>query len=204
MAKAAKVLCDRCECKIVAGVSFCGQCGYPTRWATHEERTTWEVGQWKIADRSHAPKSPQRSSRRWFGRKAEPKPALTMVHSRPRTPAKAVAGSTTEQRSSAVVAAPEPTPAVTMAPEPAPVRIAPKEKAPTPIAERAAARPKSIVRPKPSPAVTPGPSDAEPIADTPATVMAMRLLNARVAELDAKIQRLERELEGSRQIRHTP
>ncbi|MGH2795850.1 MAG: hypothetical protein ACRDKG_16280 [Actinomycetota bacterium] len=205
MAKAAKILCDRCECKVVVGASFCGACGYPTRWATHEERTTWEVGQWKIADRSHAPKPPEKTSRRWFGRKAEPKPALSVVRSQGPTAASAAPITTPVEQPPTVVTTTEPVTAVTKAADPAPARIpAKKGSRPTPIGERVAARPKSIVRPKQSPDITPGPNDAEPLTDTPRTVMAMRLLNARVAELDAKIQRLERELDGSRQISHTP
>jgi hypothetical protein len=44
-----------------------------------------------------------------------------------------------------------------------------------------------------APTIQPSPADAEPLRDTPATLMAMRLLNARVAELDAKVRRLEDE-----------
>lgn len=206
MAKAVKVLCDRCECKLIAGVPFCRQCGYPTRWATHEERTSWEVAQWKTADRSHAPKSPSKEARRWnpFARKADAKPALTVIHSdRPKI-AESPAVPTADAPS--VATAPEPAPAPAKAAPPAPARVvASVPSAPRP--ERIAPRVKPAVKAKPAPApapsVTPGPRDAEPLTDTPATVMAMRLLNARVAELDEKIQRLERELQGTPQIRRS-
>lgn len=205
MAKAVKVLCDRCENKIVAGVSFCDHCSYPTRWATHEERTTWEVNQWKAADRSHKPKSntkSDRNGRRWnpFGRKQDAKPALTLV---PAAPAKteptehvtielepvAMAGA-----ESVSVAAPAPSVSAPAAPAARP--------------ERTIARPKPVMRAKPEPApiakparaakLPAGKADDEPVTDTPATIMAMRLLNARVKELDAKIQKLQAELEASR------
>jgi hypothetical protein len=193
MPKAVKVLCDRCESKIVAGSSFCASCGYPTRWATHEERTTWEVSQWKTADRSHPPKPAkhENGSRRWnpFARKPDAKPTLTVVKSElPAAPIEPVA---------AAVAEPAP---VVVAPEPPRISIPAK---PAATFERKPA-PKPVVRMKPAPTVAPGPRDAEPLADTPATVMALRLLNARVAELDAKVQRLERELEGTRPISNTP
>jgi len=204
MAKAVKVLCDRCENKIVAGVSFCDHCSHPTRWATHEERTTWEVDQWKIADRSHAPKSASKSDRngrRWnpFGRKQEAKPALTLVAAAaPAAPhAVAVEPDVTielEPAPVAVAASPKPVaqPERTTRPErtlglPKPVRAKPESTKAAP-AKRA-----------PAPVLAPGKADDEPVSDTPATIMALRLLNARVAELDAKIRRLEQELETSDQ-----
>ncbi|MFY9588082.1 MAG: hypothetical protein WAT66_11565, partial [Actinomycetota bacterium] len=41
-------------------------------------------------------------------------------------------------------------------------------------------------------------NDNELAVDTPATVLAMRLLNQRVRELDEKVQRLERELTAAK------
>jgi hypothetical protein len=190
MAKAAKVLCDRCESRIVAGVSFCGRCGGPTQWASHQERVSWELTQWQTADRTHAPGSPSNgngSSRRWiprpFGRKETAQPKLALVQPKPLQRVEVSAPTPT--------IAPNPAPAVVEAAEP------PK---PKPASVRSAAKP--ITRPQPAdsarkiePRIEKGPRDAEPLRDTPATVMAMRLLNARVAELDAKVQRLERALE---------
>ncbi len=210
MAKAVKVLCDRCENKIVAGVSFCDHCSYPTRWATHEERATWEVDQWKTADRSHKPKSSSKSDRngrRWnpFGRKQEPKPALTLVAAASPAAPQAVA---TEPDITIEL---EPAPVVMAAADPASVAAPPK-----PIArpertrpERTLGLPKPVrakpqakaapAKTPPAPVLAPGKADDEAVSDTPATIMAMRLLNARVAELDAKIRRLEQELGTSEQ-----
>lgn len=200
MAKAVKVLCDRCENKIVAGVSFCDHCTYPTRWATHEERTTWEVNQWKTADRSHAPKAPAKTGsgngRRWnpFGRKQETKPALTLVSAAAPAKSEPAKDITIELEPVAMAGADSVAVAAPVAPAPRP--------------ERTIARPKQVVRPKPEPApiakraaapkLPVGKADDEPVTDTPATIMAMRLLNARVKELDAKIQKLEAELRASR------
>ena len=205
MAKAVKVLCDRCENKIIAGVSFCDHCTYPTRWATHEERTMWEVNQWKAADRSHTPKSTtktDRSGRRWkpFGRKQDSKPALTLVSA---SPAKAEpAKDITIELEPVAMAAAESGAAT------APAASVSAPAAPVARPERTIARPKPVMRAKPEPApiakpapapkLPAGKADDEPVTDTPATIMAMRLLNARVKELDAKIQKLQAELEASR------
>jgi hypothetical protein len=57
MAKAMKVLCDRCEGKIRAGTPFCHSCGFPTEWASHDQRTQWEVAQWRgSSDVPHSPR----------------------------------------------------------------------------------------------------------------------------------------------------
>lgn len=185
MAKAAKVLCDRCESKIVAGVPFCNRCGCPTQWASHEQRVGWELSQWKTADRSQSPASQDdASSRRWiprpFGRKASTQPTLTLVppkgqpepHLEPTVAAEPVAVSTP------VEPRPEPKPAPALARTPA-----------KPIARPPSARTPKIER---------RPRDGEPLRDLPATVMAMRLLNARVAELEARIQQLEAALADRR------
>lgn len=48
MAKAPRFVCPFCESpRIEVGASLCNSCGRPTQWATHEERTAWEVGQWR-------------------------------------------------------------------------------------------------------------------------------------------------------------
>src|SRR5690349_14198093 len=47
MAKAARFECDRCEQRLVGGAPFCKHCGYPTTWASHEDRTAWEVAQYR-------------------------------------------------------------------------------------------------------------------------------------------------------------
>jgi hypothetical protein len=167
MAKAMKVLCDRCEQKIVPGVSFCGRCGYPTKWASHEERTQWEVSQWKGADREQKQQSSrsQDALRRWgfrpFARRVAPEPEwhLSLV--------KAPSG-----------------PPVSSPPPPAAPPAPPRVQEPEP------ARP----APKATPKVAPGPRDAEPIGDEPSTVLAMRMLNERVKQLDERIRQLEREL----------
>ncbi|MEX2558248.1 MAG: hypothetical protein WEB06_21770 [Actinomycetota bacterium] len=199
MAKAAKVLCDRCESRITVGVSFCDRCGGPTQWASHQERVGWELTQWQAADRTHAPGSPSKgngSARRWiprpFGRKESAQPKLTLVP--PKSQQRVEVSAPTP------AAEPDPVPAVAAVPEPPTRKPDPK-----PTAVRAAVKPFPWVQPtKAAPKIEPriepriekGPRDAEPLRDTPATVMAMRLLNARVAELDAKVQRLERALEG--------
>jgi hypothetical protein len=50
MARVQKIVCDSCgSLRIAAGSPFCGACGRPTVWATHQERTEWEVQQWRKA-----------------------------------------------------------------------------------------------------------------------------------------------------------
>jgi hypothetical protein len=193
MAKAAKVLCDRCESRITVGVSFCDRCGCPTQWASHQERVSWELTQWQAADRTHAPGSPSKngSARRWiprpFGRKDTAQRKLTLVPPKPQqgVEVSAPTPSTKPDPVPAVAAVPEPP---TPDPKPATVRATVK-----PITR---AQPTKAAAPKIEPRIEKGPRDTEPLRDTPATVMAMRLLNARVAELDARVQRLERALEG--------
>jgi hypothetical protein len=34
------------------GESFCGHCGRPSIWATHDERVSWEVNQWRAVNGS--------------------------------------------------------------------------------------------------------------------------------------------------------
>lgn len=68
MARATKVPCPSCDRKLIAGESFCGSCGKPTQWATHDERVRWEVAQWRRAREGdkpaiHAPSPPPRRRR---------------------------------------------------------------------------------------------------------------------------------------------
>jgi hypothetical protein len=43
-----KILCDICEmARIDVGSPFCGSCGHPTQWASHDDRVEWELGQWR-------------------------------------------------------------------------------------------------------------------------------------------------------------
>lgn len=72
MAKQARLLCTRCEGRLTEQ-AFCPSCGYPTPWATHDERVEYELGQWsnhqrdpvRVAARpaAHTPKTRER---RWF------------------------------------------------------------------------------------------------------------------------------------------
>lgn len=188
MAKGVKVLCDRCEAKLIIGRPFCGSCGTPTRWASHEERTAWELSQWQKTDKPRNTASTDdtpKASRRWprpFTRKRDSKRPLELVEPQPerrRLPKPAVVEE----------------PATTLEPKPqrAIEAVKPEQGATVkPIARRPAA-------PKPVRKIAPGPRDGEPLDNGPATVMAMRLLAARVAELDAKVQRLERELDRERE-----
>jgi hypothetical protein len=49
VAKAMKSPCVYCDEKIVAGVSFCKNCGKPTEWATYDQRVEYELAQWGSA-----------------------------------------------------------------------------------------------------------------------------------------------------------
>jgi len=186
MAKPAKSTCDRCESRIVVGDSFCDSCGCPTSWASHSERTAWEVAQYRHKSANvpmgfayePAPKpveTPVMKSRgvvRMFSRRAHV-PQLQRVEPKRVEPP--------------------------VATQPAPV-VQPKPVAPaTPIADlKPIVKVKRAVEAKPAIVVEPSKSDDEPVRDTPATLLAMRLLNARVAELDEKLRRLENEIASSR------
>lgn len=237
MAKAAKTTCDRCESRITVGNPFCGSCGYPTTWASHDERAAWEVAQYrektmsapisKIADdapRTRAatrvdvverPKAPR--ERKILGSLFGRRRAHTTTISLPEP--KRVEPPTAEPASAPVLTMVRPEPEPVVKPEPKPVAAAP------------AIAPKPVVAPKPVAPVAPRPTsrvrapkaertmaakapaskadglvskveramnDNEALIDTPATVLAMRLLNQRVRELDEKVQRLERELEAAK------
>lgn len=197
MAKAAKTLCTRCDNRITVGDPFCDACGCPTDWATHDERTAWEVAQY----RRKSAVQPIRAAVDTRPRAGAPRPAAAPAVSAPAARARRGIGGLFSRRSHAPqiivpeakrVEPPAPAPAVAeVAPEigtapalavvrPDPVKAEPpKKKAPRPAA-------------KPAPKVAPSSMDAEPLGDTPATVLALRLLNARVAELDEQLQRLQR------------
>src|SRR5260221_6381020 len=55
MSRLKKVPCAHCDAKLVSGVPFCTNCEQPTIWASHEERTEWELHQWN-QKRSSRPK----------------------------------------------------------------------------------------------------------------------------------------------------
>jgi hypothetical protein len=60
MARRAPVpTCSHCETPFRSDAAFCGRCGHPTPWATHEQRVAWEVRQWR-ASRARAPADPER------------------------------------------------------------------------------------------------------------------------------------------------
>ena len=191
MAKAARFECDRCEQRLVGGAPFCKHCGYPTAWASHEDRTAWEVAQYRHKSANvpmgyaYAPAKPL---------------AASSVDAKPRGIAKLFG------RRQAVPAFP---------PTPAPKRVTPPQltvvpeaaaepKAEPKVAERAPARePRPASKPRPAApraatpraaAPRPAPRAAASTADDSAAVIAARLLNARVKELDAQVQQLRREL----------
>jgi len=185
MAKAAKALCGRCEHRVIVGDPFCGRCGYPSAWATHDERTAWEVAQYRHKSASvpigvpferlkptvviDRPKPSRRIG--LFARKSHAPQLLT-----PEPSSEKVA----EPILKAVPAQPEP--------------IAAK---PAPAAKPALSKPAAS---KPAPRVKARANDSKPASDTPATVLAMRMLNARVAELDAKVQELQRQIDSMNQV----
>lgn len=170
MAKAAKAVCDRCEYRLHSGAPYCGNCGVPTAWATHDDRVAWELHQY----RDKVEKAP-------MGVLYDPSSVKTAVLEKPK-PRKFFGR---RAHRAPVVAAPAPKPAepvaapVLRAVEPIPVRELP----PKPATKVIAPRPKSAK------------VDRQPLRDTPATVLALRMLNARVAELDATIQKLQHEIE---------
>jgi hypothetical protein len=227
MAKAAKILCDRCESRITAGDPFCGSCGHPTTWASHDERAAWEVARYreKVATApissiaSDAPRMraasrvavadrPKTSRERkpfggLFGRRRAPA-AETIVLPAPKRvepPAEeaAPAAVLTMVRPEPILPAPKP---VVAPVAPKPVAAAPKPVAPKPVSPRvrtARVAPKAALKSDGLVSkVERAMNDNEALIDTPATVLAMRLLNQRVRELDEKVQRLERELAAAK------
>jgi ribosomal protein S27AE len=171
MAKAARAVCDRCEQRLNSGTPYCGNCGHPTAWATHDDRVAWELHQY----RDQSEKNP-------MGVLYDPSSVKTMVIEKPKS--RKLFGRRTAHRAPVVAPAPKPAepvaPPILRAVEPVPVRELP---------ERPKAAKPAAPRPKPAKI------DKEPLRDTPATVLAVRMLNNRVAELDATIQKLQHEIE---------
>ena len=232
MAKTAKILCDRCESRMIAGDPYCGSCGYPTTWASLDERAAWEVAQYRekaatapinsIAgdaprtraasrvDVAERPK-PSREKKTFgglFGRRRAAAQAIVLPE--PKRVEPPVVEMETASAAVLTMVRPEPAPAPAAKPALAPAAkvIAPAPAAPKP--ERVMPKPAPRMRTRverPAPAKLAAPNagglvskveralnDNEALIDTPATVLAMRLLNQRVRELDEKVQRLEREL----------
>ena len=171
MAKAARAVCERCEHRLHSGAPFCSKCGIPTAWASHDDRVAWELNQY----REKAEKSP-------MGVLYEPSSVRTAVMDKPKSSRRPrLFGRKSSHGTTIVVpeaAPPAPAPPVLRAVEPLPVQELP---------EKPKAR--SVARPKPAK------TDKEPLRDTPATMLAMRMLNARVAELDSTIQKMQHEIE---------
>ena len=62
VAKAAKAFCIHCGNRVREGEPFCGTCGRPTSWASHDDRVAWELAQWSHTSGRggvHAPAPPQ-------------------------------------------------------------------------------------------------------------------------------------------------
>ena len=180
MAKAARFECERCEQRLAGGIPFCKHCGYPTGWASHEDRTAWEVAQYRHKTatvpmgyayepaKPPAPSAAPQKSRgiaKLFGRRQQMPPFPAAMPKRATQPQLTVV--------------PEAPPAPKVA-----ARPAARDARPAPKPRSAAARPSSRA------AVTK--------ADESAAVVAARLLNARVAELDAQVQQLRSELSAMR------
>lgn len=245
MAKPSKAHCERCQSRVAAGEAFCRRCGTPTRWATHEERTSWEVTQWRTATKpQHVIRAPSGASRRgWLGRSRHKEaPALAVVSARskpverqpimaspgPAMPEPAVAAqgasaakATITEASPDLVVTVEPEPDLVVIVEPEPDLVvtvepeqteAPVEEVPEPppphneitlevvtleevALERAAEDVALTAR------LAPSALDDQPIRDGEATMLAMRILNARVAELDAKVRKLQRKVSRRRRFR---
>lgn len=98
MARAQKIVCDSCgSTRVEAGSPFCGACGRPTAWATYQDRTDWEVQQWRKArsgrdgeqstvvalSRKPAPTPVPAKEGRSFLTPADPKPSTTREPRRP-------------------------------------------------------------------------------------------------------------------------
>ena len=55
MGKAAKIPCVYCDGRLEPGLPFCSSCEQPTMWATNEQRTAWELRQWRMKRATAAP-----------------------------------------------------------------------------------------------------------------------------------------------------
>ncbi len=159
----AKAECFHCDGRMEIGASFCGHCGRPSIWATHDERVAWEVDQWRAVNGG------SRSNGHASSNGSSPGPAVATM---PREEIVYVADYRRAQRedeeratappepvangSAPPAPAPAPTPApVAPAPAPAPVAPAPAPVAPAPVAPAPAPTPAPAVAPTPAPAPAP-------------------------------------------------
>ena len=225
MAKQPKTTCDRCESRIAVGVPFCGSCGYPTTWASHDERAAWEVAQYRektatapinkiagdaprkraasrvdVLDRP-AVKREKKTLGSLFGRRRPQARTITLpepkrVEPPVEEPASAPVLTVVRPAATAAAAAPAIAPKPVVAPKPVAPRPAPRvraQRSPAPKPDAQAPKADGLVS-----KVERAMDNNEMLIDTPATVLAMRLLNQRVRELDEKVQRLERELTAAK------
>lgn len=177
MAKQAKLTCARCEARLDDG-SFCPSCGYPTPWATHDERVEYELRQWsshqdtRVAPGRQVAHAAKGRDRRWFRSRRPAEASAT-------PPAPPAPAPRTRKR---VVAQPEPEVIVSAAElreaqagqrrqEPAADREA------SPVSELRAAR------------RLPSVADIEEIAkEGPPMIKILRLINARISLLDTQTE----------------
>lgn len=166
MAKAARAVCERCEHRVDEGRPYCGKCGQPTLWANHDDRVQWELANYRHKTQTLP-----------LGVLYENTQAQTAVLEKPKRKPRLFARR--NHKTSIVI------------PEAKPVEPA------TPVLRSVEAAPVQEIAPKPKAVARPPRAkvDKEPLRDTPATVLAMRMLNARVAELDSTIQKLQHEIE---------
>ena len=200
MAKEARTFCDRCDSRIVVGEPFCGSCGHPTSWATVDERAAWEVAQYREKSVSAPIRAPAEDAPRLraasrgdlanrprpardkkafgrFSRRRQSAPSLVLPEPKRVEPAPMIEESPSPAAILTMVR-PEPTPE----PAPAPVAGKPQPRRTKPAPEPLASKVERAM------------DEKERVVDTPATVLAMRMLNQRVRELDEKVKKLEREL----------
>jgi hypothetical protein len=180
MAKPARAACDRCENRIPAGEPFCGSCGYPSVWANHDERTAWEVAQYR-----------HKSEQAPIGLPYE-RPKPTVVLDPPRS---ARRGLFSRRAHSPSPLRTEQTPVLKPVPAPdvAPAAVIEPSRVEAPRIE--SRRVEAVAQKR---TLKPSAMDDRPATDAPATIVAVRMLNARVAELDAKVQELQREVDRLR------
>jgi hypothetical protein len=172
---ARKILCVHCDAKLASGKAFCPNCERPTHWASLEERTEWELAQWKqaqqkpVAAKTAAPVALKRVS----AKKPDRDPVPTSTREAPATtpvlPTKVVPRPAPRLRPMPVQAVAEPSSGhVTREPAPSfsPVRpsvrqhatskktaAAPKTAVAKTVAPKMAAAPKKTPRAKKAPAV---------------------------------------------------
>jgi hypothetical protein len=185
-----KVLCNTCEQRLETGRPFCARCGTPTQWATHDQRTAWDVAWYRQKNRTvpiraaydavPAADAPTRFPASPARIMAPPKRGIGTMFSRPRPDLELVPPRGIERRWTQ--------PSRT----PAPVSGG----APATAAAVAFARPDAVkpepttsapLRPLPNPV-----SEGVRLREIPPMVLAVRLLNGRVSEIDARLTSVER------------